>query len=103
MLADEVSSNMPSNFHESQWEKAWTLFVLARMKIFLWKCAVGILPTKTTLLKKHVQMQDVVCDLCREEEETIFHAIVSCSCARDVWELYLAEGWPLSITSLDQW
>lgn len=49
MLAETSSNNMVSNFVVPEWSKLWCLHVPARMKHFLWKCAVNMLPTKTRL------------------------------------------------------
>lgn len=58
---------------------------------------------QTRLLEKFAQIQDDLCNLYREEHETSFYAFMGCSYARDVWDLYLVEGWPTSISKMEQW
>lgn len=84
MLAEEVSTDLQPNFECADWAKLWQLHIPARMKQFLWKCATGVLPTKTRLQSRHVPLQDDFCELCREENETVYHAIIGCRCARDI-------------------
>lgn len=102
-LAQEASTDIPSCLSNSNWERVWKLFLPSRIKYILWKCAVRILPTKDRLLSRHVALNDELCELYRCETETIVQAIVGCDRARDVWELYLAQGLPVFIANMDQW
>ncbi|XP_062152012.1 uncharacterized protein LOC133860414 [Alnus glutinosa] len=64
------------------WRSLWNLSVPNPVKIFMWRACSNILPTKQNLFKRQV-VEDDRCPWCRQEEETIVHALWSCPAAQD--------------------
>ncbi|XP_062075648.1 uncharacterized protein LOC133779747 [Humulus lupulus] len=53
-------------------------------KNLLWREVLGCLPTKSQLKMKHVAI-DLYYPFCNMSEETIYHSLVICSFAQEVW------------------
>lgn len=67
------------------WTSLWSMQVLSKIKVFLWRLAQHSLPTSDLL--NHRNMSDtLVCTLCGAEDSWR-HALVSCNMARCVWSL----------------
>uniref|UniRef100_A0A2C9UVF2 Reverse transcriptase zinc-binding domain-containing protein n=1 Tax=Manihot esculenta TaxID=3983 RepID=A0A2C9UVF2_MANES len=65
------------------WKKIWSLQLIPKVKNFIW-CAY-------ILVSRHIPIQDV-CPFYLVESEIVFHALISCQFARQVWRAsYL--GW----------
>ena len=68
------------------WKFVWKLKVPQKIKLFLWKVHLGILPTKSLLASRGVISSDnVACSLCRMERETDVHLLLECELSRQVW------------------
>jgi hypothetical protein len=50
----------------------------------MWKAGHNILPTKANLFKRRV-VEDPLCPCCKQEEESIIHALWTCPATMDVW------------------
>jgi hypothetical protein len=55
---------------EQIWKTIWRLKVTNPTKVFLWKACSNILPTKDNLQRRGIKL-DVVCDFCKQEEESV--------------------------------
>ncbi|XP_042973090.1 uncharacterized protein LOC122304891 [Carya illinoinensis] len=66
------------------WRKLWLFNIPGLTKIFVWKAITNCLPTKKNLFKRKV-VKDALCPVCRKEDESICHALWSCSGSGDVW------------------
>lgn len=64
------------------WKRLWALKIPPKVKHMLWHAATGCLPTKVQLQSKHVNI-DAMCPQCQLEPETISHALLTCSFAKD--------------------
>lgn len=51
---------------------------------FLWRIFAGSLPTKVELHRRHM-VPSPICPLCGLEEETVNHALLSCSHVAPIW------------------
>ncbi|XP_057811831.1 uncharacterized protein LOC131026073 [Salvia miltiorrhiza] len=78
------------------WNWVWGLEVIPKVKLFLWKCLSGSLPTAQALVSRSVELQPW-CRRCGEEMESIEHAIRDCSWAAFLWEIS-----PLRLTPVNQ-
>lgn len=68
------------------WDKVWKLDVPPKVRIFLWRVLREVLPCKSSLLRRHVEL-DPTCPVCATAEESAFHVLYSCSFARSCWLL----------------
>ncbi|KAM6584214.1 hypothetical protein CsatB_011216 [Cannabis sativa] len=66
------------------WKKFWAVKSPPKMKNMVWRACQGCLPTMTQLRTRHVAVS-LVCPVCNNHEETIFHALVSCPAAALCW------------------
>jgi hypothetical protein len=66
------------------WKTLWALEVPNQVKIFLWRACNDVLPTRVNLSQRKIT--ETKCCLCYQiEEESILHALWTCSVAKDVW------------------
>jgi hypothetical protein len=54
------------------------------LQVFLWKACHDILPSRVNLHCRKL-IEDPLCPLCLQEEETTGHILWSCPSAQDVW------------------
>ncbi|XP_062013995.1 uncharacterized protein LOC133730414 [Rosa rugosa] len=66
-------NNAPGKF----WKHLWKLKVPPKMKHFLWRCAMGFIPTMEALHWKRIT-QTAICFRCHQEIETPVHATWRC-------------------------
>ncbi|XP_041016197.1 uncharacterized protein LOC121258719 [Juglans microcarpa x Juglans regia] len=79
---------------DKRWRNIWDLEVPGVVKLFLWKAANNLLPTKKNLFKRKV-VQDPSCPICFAEEESVMHALWECKAANDIWadERSIVQKW----------
>lgn len=70
--------------HRKFWQKLWKMNVPNRVKVFAWRACRNGLPTLLNLKTRKV-VEEVACRWCKEEEEDITHALLSCKTVREVW------------------
>ncbi len=66
------------------WKFLWSLSLPQKVKVFMWKACLGILPTYDLLWHRHMR-RDGICFCCKVDVESISHVIWSCPAANDVW------------------
>ena len=73
-------SNMESE--SNLWKNIWSLKVIPRVKLFLWRACLEALPTKANLFNRHLvtsllcdEYHREACDECHWEAEDIMHVI----------------------------
>nr|POE48252.1 putative ribonuclease h protein [Quercus suber] len=64
-------SAQPSNV---VWKLIWSLNVQSKVRNFLWRTCHNALLVKHNLRRRHIINEDV-CDLCKHETESVFHAL----------------------------
>ena len=69
------------------WKRIWLLKIPPKIRIFTWKACVNALPTMSNLRKRGVST-DGLCPVCGLEDETILHALCSCSAAKEIWSMW---------------
>lgn len=80
-VAEGSNSDKTARF----WKKMWKAKIPPRIRDFMWRCAMGVLPCKTNLFKRKC-IEDPFCGLC-ERVEMESHAIFECGYARRIWKL----------------
>ncbi|KAH6788014.1 hypothetical protein C2S52_007566 [Perilla frutescens var. hirtella] len=78
-----IASSSSNNIETWQW--FWKLPIPPRIKIFLWRCMKGTIPTKTNLVRKYVEI-DQSCPRCDLGTETPEHAFRDCPWVSFFWE-----------------
>ncbi|XP_040986468.1 uncharacterized protein LOC121234565 [Juglans microcarpa x Juglans regia] len=66
------------------WKSIWDLEIPGVTKLFLWKAANSLLPTKVNLYRRNISM-DKRCPMCDAEEESLIHILWECPAANDLW------------------
>jgi hypothetical protein len=73
------SSPLPA----ANWKKLWKLNLNDRLKLFLWKIAWDIVPSKSKLNSVFpIPQTDLVCPLCNVEEDSLSRLFFKCFFAR---------------------
>lgn len=93
---------MSSTATPINWKLLWKLKVQAKIRNFLWRAFSSCLPTLTALQGRRVEVVEW-CPLCHHGAKDDFHALVSCSYARNVWSLSPIGSNVSSFNSLPQW
>lgn len=55
-----------------------------KVRVFWWRVVNGFLPTKGILNWRHIEPTPN-CEVCGADVESIFHALVECSVAKNFW------------------
>ncbi|XP_059451183.1 uncharacterized protein LOC132181985 [Corylus avellana] len=77
----------------TQWKALWKLKLMDRLKLFLWKVAWDIVPSKTRINAVFpIPQADLICPLCKVEEDSLHHLFFRCFFARISWR---SSHWPL--------
>ncbi|KAL5841983.1 hypothetical protein ACOSQ3_012586 [Xanthoceras sorbifolium] len=61
------------------WKRLWSLPLPCKIKFFLWKLGLNILPTKENLRRRKILLVDS-CPRCENEVESIDHALWGLCC-----------------------
>lgn len=80
------------------WNSLWKIKVPGRIKVFLWKIAKNILPTKS-LIYKRTGIGNEFCLACNTDHETVDHIFWKCSEVKDIWKEFL-HWWDIPISSV---
>uniref|UniRef100_A0A2N9ED89 Reverse transcriptase zinc-binding domain-containing protein n=1 Tax=Fagus sylvatica TaxID=28930 RepID=A0A2N9ED89_FAGSY len=97
--AYNLCQNLPNtNQNAVEWSKIWKLKAHERSKMFLWRIAANVLPTKD-LLAERVGNMDTLCNLCNEEVETCLHLFFKCNVARAIWNQITHNGGEINLIS----
>ena len=83
-VAVQVGESSHMNRERKFWKFLWSLSFPQKIKVFLWRACLGILPTNGFLCHRHMR-QDGACPCCTHEMETVVHALWACVTANDVW------------------
>jgi hypothetical protein len=83
-----------SPLNPSAWKKLWKLQLNDRLKLFLWKIAWDIIPTKSRLNHfLNFSPFDLLCPLCKSETDSLSHLFFRCVFSRVAWR---SSFWPLN-------
>ena len=68
----------------SLWSKIWSAQVPPKVRLFMWRACLDILPTKTKLYDKGL-IHSVSCLWCEGEPESTSHILWQCDFAQKIW------------------
>ncbi|XP_026399043.1 uncharacterized protein LOC113294886 [Papaver somniferum] len=68
------------------WKSLWKMKLPHRVKLFIWKCLKDIVPTRVCL-SQDMNPIDVSCAICNSEAESLYHLLVLCNHAKEVWRI----------------
>lgn len=75
----------PSNSNGSKlWQKIWAIGASPRCNELVWRACKEVLPVRTNLIRRSLNI-DPICPCCGEEEETTIHALLKCEAVRRMW------------------
>ncbi len=61
----------------STWHHMWKMKEYERSKMFVWRIASNVLPTKQNVTNRLGEME-TLCPLCHEDEESSIHLLLPC-------------------------
>lgn len=79
-------------------EKDVHLNIPAKVRIFAWRLCKDAIPAMLNLNKRRVQVEPI-CPLCKDDIESVKHAIFKCDIAC-VWKMW--EDYPISLMDIDR-
>jgi hypothetical protein len=92
-ISNPRSSSAFTLFPPYIWKSLWKLNLMDRLKLFLWKIAWDIIPSKIRINAVFpTPLADLVCPLCNVEEDSLNHLFFRCVFARIAWR---SSHWPL--------
>ena len=90
-IARELASEMDEREESSgvrnrglTWPRLWKLHLPSKINVFGWRACQDILPMKENLACRKI-IKDGICEFCKQETETVLHALWGCGVAWDVW------------------
>ena len=93
MISSQRTNLSLSPLAAANWKLLWKLNLNDRLKLFIWKIAWDIVPSKSRLnLVFPIPQADLVCPLCNVEEDSLSHIFFKCFFVRISWRL---SPWPL--------
>ncbi len=94
LLLSETSSSMGSSSSRGNVaQHLWSSQVQPKIRLFMWRACMDILPTRTKLFDKGF-LHSFLCKWCEVEPETSSHVLWQCEFAQKVWK-----ACPISIPS----
>ncbi|KAL0446258.1 UNVERIFIED_CONTAM: putative mitochondrial protein [Sesamum latifolium] len=84
--AVQCSEEASPSMAREDWRFLWRSRVLPKVRMFMWRCGHGALPTLRNLKDRGV-CPDTQCPRCDNDQEDLFHVLFTCSFARLVWAL----------------
>ena len=64
---------------------SWSSVVSKKIYVFVWRLRLGIIPVRSVLDRKALDLETVLCSRCCTMTETIDHAMVWCSDVKNLW------------------
>jgi len=97
-VAEATASSSRPDGDRLLWKNIWKANVPPKVRIFCWKLARDVLPTKKNKYIRKMELNGC-CPLCGDAIEDSYHAAVECVQARNL-RLAMREHWPLPIETL---
>ena len=79
-----IPQDVPAQSGNKVWKLIWSLNVQSKVRNFLWRTCHNALPVKQNLRQRHIINEDV-CELCKHETESVFHALWGFAQLTQVW------------------
>jgi hypothetical protein len=67
------------------WSNIWSSQVQPKIRLFMWRACLDIIPTRTKLFDKGI-LHSFSCQWCETEPETSSHVLWQCAFAQKVWQ-----------------
>jgi ribonuclease HI len=96
-ISDLMSNNSSTSTSPQFWKAIWKLNLNDRLRIFIWKIASNMLPTKERLCQISIPILDSSCPLCKLATDSLQRLFFECFFARVVWR---HSFWPLDSIAL---
>ncbi|OMO88867.1 hypothetical protein COLO4_20039 [Corchorus olitorius] len=80
------------------WSRVWSASVPPKVRYFAWRLLWNLLPLKTNLQKRGMEI-DGVCVVCNSHAEALGHVFFTCPFSHRVWEIAA----PWVICCVEQW
>ncbi|KAG8388583.1 hypothetical protein BUALT_Bualt02G0140600 [Buddleja alternifolia] len=87
------------HFLNSFWKWLWKAKIHERLKFFMWKISVGILPT-CDKIGRFLPLINPFCMLCGGAPESVEHLFLSCPFSRSVW---WGSKWAFRLDHFQNW
>ena len=87
--AYECLSNYATSNDKDVFELLWLAKAVPKVLITAWRALLGRLPTKVNLSRRGVVVNDNICVLCLDKEESNQHLFMECKIAYQVWNYCL--------------
>ena len=68
------------------WNRLWKLSIPPKVRNFVWRASLDILPTRANLACRRVPI-DPKCVVCGSSDKTVLHILWQCPLTRNVWAL----------------
>lgn len=81
--AQDLSPSL-SGVVQVKWEHIWSLNIPPKVRMFMWRASMNILPVLVELFRRHI-IPSPVCASCSEEMESLAHVFMECRGLRDIW------------------
>lgn len=100
LLYNSRANSVASPLEMNSWKRFWKLRLNDRLKLFLWKIAWDIVPSKSRLnFIFNIPSSDLLCPLCKLEEDSLSHLFFRYIFARVAWRVSF---WPLNSLAWSQ-
>ncbi|XP_021994946.1 uncharacterized protein LOC110891548 [Helianthus annuus] len=66
-------------------EFSWSKWVPNKCNIFMWRAFIDRLPTKMSLLRRNILVDNQACVWCESSDETVEHILTGCGISTGVW------------------
>lgn len=83
-LSSERGCETTSGMEVVRWKDIWNLPVPPKIRMFIWRACVGILPYKAELFRSHL-VDSPFCERCGIAVETVAHALMECRGLQEIW------------------
>lgn len=70
--------------HSEIWKWIWNANVPQKIKVFVWKACLNILPTRENLLKRRIHPNGL-CPICEGELESVEDLLLFCDWTKPIW------------------
>jgi hypothetical protein len=88
LLCQWNNAMLPSSAHlnnqDKAWKILWSLNIIPRHKVLLWRIIQGAVPVRSELSKRGVPC-NILCPRCLIKEETLDHTFMKCQHAARIW------------------
>ncbi|GKC33866.1 RNA-directed DNA polymerase, eukaryota, reverse transcriptase zinc-binding domain protein, partial [Tanacetum coccineum] len=88
-----------------QFATRWNRCVPIKINVFMWRLLLNKLPSRVNLDRRGIDVGSILCPICQDDVESVYHLYFSCEMAKDLWDL-LAKWWELDIpvcANISEW